>query len=181
MATLLLDRKQNSFSLLIAPDTGMSLTNETTARLALDGPVRLLDCGNRSNVYPITKMIRRLTKNVNTTLDHILISRAFTCYQVVALLKHENSQAPVIVLDLLSTFLDESVNSEEANRLLDCSIIELKRLCLSAPVLVTSKTPSDNNTNRASLTEKLVRSAASIYQIENSARSVLAETQASLF
>jgi len=58
-------------------------------------------------------------------MANIRLSRAFTCYQVLAMLEavaaappHE----PLIVLDLLATFLDEDVELKDSQRLLTRSL-----------------------------------------------------------
>jgi hypothetical protein len=78
---------------------------ETAARLALNGPVRVLDGGNRFNVYPVAQAVRRLTPRLEETLSHMSLSRAFTCYQMLTLLEETPADpVPTLVLDLLSTF-----------------------------------------------------------------------------
>ena len=59
---------------------------DLAAQLALHGAVRILDAGNQSNVYPIAQRLRRSTVDVNAALRRIQVQRAFTCYQVAALL-----------------------------------------------------------------------------------------------
>lgn len=172
---------RGSYNLVIAPHAGIKLVIETTARLAVSAPVRLIDCGNRSNVYPITKVIRRLTRDVNATLDRIHISRAFTCYQVLAMLKRSESQIPTLVIDLLCTFLDETIKLDESRRLLDRSILELKRLSQVAPVLVTVKPLLTISAERISLLDAVAQNATSVYQIEEPDTVPIPESQLSLF
>jgi hypothetical protein len=106
-------------TLVIAPHAGMPLMVETAARLALNGSVRVLDGGNRFNVYPVAQAVRRITPRLEETLSHISLSRAFTCYQMLTLLEETTAQpVATLVLDLLSTFLDENVTLVESRRLL---------------------------------------------------------------
>jgi hypothetical protein len=141
----LLPASSGAIHLVIAPHAGTALITETAARLALAGQVRVLDCGNRFNVYPVAKAVRRLTAEMDPVLDRILLSRAFTCYQVLALLRQETSPrpAPILVVDLLATFLDENIPLTESRRL----------LTLSA--------------ERASLLEALMQTATAVYRLED--------------
>jgi len=96
-----------------------------TARLAELGPVRVVDCGNRYNVYPVARAARGRPE----VLERIRVSRAFTCYQVLTLLESTPAiQVPLVVLDLLSTFYDESVQIRERKRLLRACVMHLERL-----------------------------------------------------
>lgn len=109
-----------------------------TARLAIAGPVCLLDMGNRFDAYFVARQIRRQTADLNRALNRIQVARAFTCYQAVALAEQTPvSAAPYVVLDLLSTFNDENVLVRERTRLLQQLIGHLKRLRTAAPILVS--------------------------------------------
>jgi len=62
-------------------------------------------------------------------LEHITVSRAFTCYQVLALLESTlATSSACVVLDLLNTFYDESVQAGERKRLLRACLAQLERL-----------------------------------------------------
>jgi hypothetical protein len=149
-----------TLTLIIAPHAGMPLMVEAAARLALNGRVRVLDCGNRFNVYPVAQAVRRLTPRLEETLSHITLSRAFTCYQVLTLLEETAAQpVPTLVLDILSTFLDENVNMEESRRLLQLGIRHLQRISSSAPVLVSVKPLLALSADRKLLLELLKEAA----------------------
>ncbi len=95
------------------------------ARLALRGPLFILDCGNLANPYPLARELRRITRDPVAALQRIQVARAFTCYQVVTLLQEVSErrvQSPVLIFDLLSTFYDESVPYREGLRLLEQSL-----------------------------------------------------------
>ncbi len=112
---------------------------ELTARLALLAEVRVLDGGNCFNVYTVAQNLRRRTPHVEAALRRIRVARAFTCYQVVALLQTTPaSPTPTLALDLLATFQDESVPLDERRRLLQMSIAELRRLSRQGQVLVSA-------------------------------------------
>ncbi len=159
---------KNSLLLVIAPHAGMPLIYETAARLALKGGVRVLDGGNRFNVYPVAQSIRRLTPRLEETLARISLARAFTCYQMLTLLE-ETPALPMItlVLDLLSTYLDESVTLEESYRLLQQSLIQLDRLSQAAAVVISVKPFLALSANRTSLLELLEQSVSDVIKLES--------------
>jgi hypothetical protein len=128
--------------LVIAPHAAGALMLELAARLAAAGPLHVLDGGNRFNVYPMAKALRRLTVQLDAALERITLSRAFTCYQMLALLQETPARPrPTLLLDLLSTFFDESVSLREAQRLLAACLPHLKRLSAPAPLIASVKPP----------------------------------------
>ena len=134
---------QNRLFLLVAPHAGHAAMLELAARLAVRGPLRVLDGGNQFNVYPVARSIRRRTPHLEAALGAIHLARAFTCYQMLALLQESTPQAvPTLVLDLLSTFYDQDVALPESRRLLRACLDELQRLSQSAPVVVSARPPA---------------------------------------
>jgi hypothetical protein len=113
-----------------------------TAELAVHGAVTILDGGNRFAAYQTVRMLRKLTTDLVAASNRIFIRRAFTCYQMLALLESTPPlQQPCIILDLLAAFYDENVQLREARRLLDRCILQLQRLKLTGPVVVTLAPP----------------------------------------
>ncbi len=136
-----------------------------TARLALRSPLRILDCGNSFRGYPLAREIRRQNMAVNQVLDRIDIARAFTCYQVPALLSETPADGtPTLVLDLLSTFYDENINEIERGRLLALSIRHLKRISTRSPLAVSILQSTNHPADRWQ--EMLMQSASLIWHIE---------------
>lgn len=129
---------------------------ELAARLAVLGSIRVLDGGNQFNPLPVARTIRSLTLELEPALAGIRISRAFTCYQMLALLEQEPAQnRPVLVLDLLATFYDESVPLSEAGRLLRACLVHLRRLSAGAPVVVSARPPKPVCAERQVLLDEL--------------------------
>jgi hypothetical protein len=125
-----------------APHAAREPVSALAAELALRGPATVLDAGNRFQPYLVARILRQHTTDVNNAAKHLFIRRAFTCYQVLALLEGTPAvRQPYLVLDLLSSFYDEHVRAPEASRLLDACLYELERLCRQAPVLVTLAPP----------------------------------------
>lgn len=112
------------------------------AECALRDTVTVLDGGNRFQPYRVSHLLRQKTTAVNSIAKRIFIRRAFTCYQMLALL--ENTPAlrqPYILLDLLATFYDDHVPTHEARRLLETCLHQIDRLGQFAPVVITLAPP----------------------------------------
>lgn len=129
--------------LVIAPKAAAPLMLDLAARLALNAPLRVLDGGNQFNAYPVARTIRRYTANLTAVLEAIQLSRAFTCYQMAALLADTLPQpTPTLVLDLLSTFYDENVRLPESQRLLEVCLLRLQQLSRQAPLIISVRPPT---------------------------------------
>lgn len=133
------------------------------AELALCGAVNVLDGGNRFAAYQTVRLLRMRTPNVAETARRIYVRRAFTCYQVLALLENTPPlRHPYIILDLLSSFHDENVPLWEIDRLLDRCLFHLDRLRTVAPVVVGLR-PS---TDRAFLFERVCSQSDHVFDVE---------------
>jgi hypothetical protein len=167
MMTTLLELQPGQLCLLVAPRsfTGKVL-NAFTAHLALKGPVQVLDGGNQFDVHTIARLIRRQTAQLETVLQCVAVARAFTCYQMIALLQQQPvSAVPVLVLDLLSTFCDENVSANERLRLLDQGLEQLQRLSRPAPVVVSVSPLPEGQP--AELMEHLETRAGRVWRFES--------------
>jgi len=117
-------------AILIVPPRATSLLLDLAAELAARGPLLVLDGGNRFNAYPVA---RRL--NGTTALEHLQIARAFTCFQMQALLETTETGGPaLLVLDPLATFNDENVPASERQFTFRRCVAELTRLSRHRPV-----------------------------------------------
>ena len=144
--------------LLIGPRAQKDVLLEFTALLALRGPVRVLDAGNRFDPYRVSRAVRRQTPQLDQILGRILVARAFTCYQVITLLQQTpDTPEPKLILDLLATFYDESVSYKESYRLLQIAIRTLLHLRHQAPIIISSR--SRPETERAGLLQLLRHTA----------------------
>lgn len=159
----------NELLVVFGMHSGAAQMLDLTARLSLDGPLYLLDCGNRSNMYRVAKTLRTLTNDPVAVLKNIRLSRAFTCYQVVALLEKlahsgEAAGVPVLVLDLLATFMDESVKADESRMLFDIAMQRLQQLSRTAPVVVSAKPLLSISSPRLGLLEQLKSQAFEVWE-----------------
>lgn len=126
--------------LLQAPDADAMLL--ITARLALAGPLYVLDAGNRFDAYRVARLVRQQATAAEPALGRIRVARAFTCYQVVALFEQTAATTvPCLVFDLLATFYDENVPLPESYRLLRLVLGHLQRLRRAAPVVLSLYPP----------------------------------------
>lgn len=139
---------------------------DLAAGLSLHGPLYLLDCGNRSNMYRVARALRTLTNDPVAVMRNIRLSRAFTCYQVVALLEKVavRPTAPVLVLDLLATFMDESVQLRESSLLFDSALHHLLAMGQTLPVVVSAKPLLSLSAPRFGLLEQLKAAAAEVWE-----------------
>lgn len=157
----------NQLFLVVATHAARSHMLDLAARLALRGQVRILDAGNQCNIYPIAQRLRRSTADVNAALARIQVQRAFTCYQVAALLVETPPSAiPTLVLDFLATFYDEDVKLPEATQLLHGCLRHLQRLAEQAPVLVSARPPAPACAERVTLLELLRATATQHWEAE---------------
>jgi hypothetical protein len=128
--------------------------------------VQVFDGGNRFDGYFIARLARRLSSDPRAVLERIRLSRAFTCFQLAQLIESAPSVPPqpdtddqpysvLFVLDLLSTFYDESVPLRDVERLLTTTVTHLKRLAASGPVIVGAREPRVLVKERWSLLDQL--------------------------
>jgi hypothetical protein len=118
--------------------------------------VRVFDGGNRFDGYFVARLARRMSAHPHAVLERIQLSRAFTCFQLAELI--ENAPAgsePLFVLDLLTTFYDESVPLRDTERLLTTTITHLKRLAAVGPVIVGAREPRALVKERWTLLDRL--------------------------
>ena len=131
---------------------------QLVSALALRQSVTVLDCGNRSNMYSVARLIRPYTADPVSVMRNIRLSRAFTCYQVLAMIqataRHPMS-GPLVLLDLLATFLDEDVKLKDSQRLLAHSLNLLTQLSHQVPVVISTRPIPSIAENRDILLEDL--------------------------
>jgi hypothetical protein len=127
-----------SLQLLVAPsafqrEAGLNFI----AELAQTGPVRVLDGGNRFDLLSLNRELRRRALPLYAALERVQVARAFTCYQMAALLEGPApSGIPTLVLNLLTTFQDENASLPERLRLLETCLHYLQKNARHSPVLL---------------------------------------------
>lgn len=122
--------------------------------------IRVFDGGNCFDGYFVARLARRLSPDPYAVLDRIKLSRAFTCFQMAQLVENSPAQPqPLVLLNLLATFYDESVSLREVERLLANTLTHLKRLAAVGPVLVGTQEPRTLVKDRWSLLDQLQAAA----------------------
>ena len=112
------------------------------AEIAIHRPLRLLDFGNRCDMYFAARHLRMLTRDPVNAMRNIRLQRAFTCYQALALLRQldePEADTPVIILDLLAPFLDENIQPREIDRLFRASVEQIQNAAQTRFLLIGVK------------------------------------------
>ncbi len=135
------------------------------ARLALHTQLRVLDGGNRFNAREAARILRNLNApDLYEALGRIRLARAFTCYQMLALLEQTPpAPYPTLVFDLLDTFYDESAPLGERRRLVESCIACLRNLTRQAPVVVSLRPPQPPHSDPTGFLETLQQAADSLW------------------
>ena len=159
----------SGFRLLIGSPAVTSMhMHRLLVRLAVRGRVRWLICGNYLDLQRLIYAValRAGDSYYDILKNNILLSRAETCYQVVALLrKTEAAKTPTFVSDLLVQFYDEKVLEDEATELFSEGIQALKQLSQAGPVIVSAS----GGAERSQLYTTLLQNADRIIQITGEA------------
>jgi hypothetical protein len=154
-----------SFTVVCAPHAAREQITSVIAELALRGTLTILDGGNRFKAYRVAHLIRRQTTDVKTAAERLFVRRAFTCYQMLALLEDTPAHPhPYLLLDLLATFYDDQVPAHEASRLLEACLTQLERLRRTAPIAITLAPPLLEE--RAFLVERVCEQADTLFTLE---------------
>lgn len=164
----MLSLRSGTLTVIYAPHAAREASSLLIAQLALRGAVAVLDGGNRIQPYRIAHLLRQRTTEMEAVVNRLFIRRAFTCYQMLALLQNTPSlPQPYVLLDLLATFYDEHVASREAGHLLEACLQQVERLRHMASVLITLAPPL--TWERAFLVQQVCAQADQIFTGEPSA------------
>jgi len=111
----------------------------------LNSTVIYVDGGNTFNPYAISAIAREYDLDPQSTLEQIFVSRAFTAYQLSALifetledaLKRYRSKL-ILISDIMSLFLDRDVPTREAMDIFNKAMIYLSDLVTRRHVIVVA-------------------------------------------
>lgn len=110
---------------------------ELIAALALRGSLYVVAGSDWLPGYSLTRLIRHRTHEVKQTLQHVRMTRAFTCYQLFDLVADiRPDDEPLVLLDFLNTFHNDDIPLPVRFRLLRQCCGYLQRLALRKPVAV---------------------------------------------
>lgn len=167
-------------------DGATGLVLGALARPLLHGEtIVAVDGGNRFDPYEIGKAAKALGGDGKEALSRIRVSRAFTCYQMEALLSRRLPEALsrfdarlALVIGLPETFSDADVTYAEACRVFRNCLSALRRIALSGTrvVLVGRGEPPTKNHhsvgpvpgNRSGFFRYLVRTAEPVLLMRRS-------------
>jgi hypothetical protein len=141
--------------------------------------VILLDGANRFDPYAVSFFARSASIPPEKLLKKIRIARAFTCYQMAALmgeklpllLKRVNPSLSeqrtwIIFLGPLSTFLDEDVPEREARSLLERTLKKAEGLAAEGIPLLIFQAPIHVHSKRSYFMKRLVHFSDWAWKIE---------------
>jgi len=169
-----IDPKAGSWTLLVGPSSLNTGLLQGIAHLPALGEqvqvaehsgVRVLDGGNRFNAYTLARAARGRPE----LLNRLTVARAYTCYQVLALLESTPaSDGLFVILDLLRTFYDESVQVRECQRLLRACIAQMQRLKQAGGGLVSVHPPALPSPAAVALLGMLEQTATNTFFVRGS-------------
>lgn len=127
---------------LCGPHGATASATPLIVELALRGDVMVLDGGNHLPPYRVVRWMRARHSLPSAFIQRLQVRRAFTAYQMLALLENTPTTAvPCVILDLLVTFYDETLDPAAARYVLVCSLEQLARLRSATLLLVTLSPP----------------------------------------
>jgi hypothetical protein len=135
----LLDLHPGRWVLHIIPPSRMELMLTEAAHHAYHGPLFIFDYGRQYNATVIGETVEGNVEIAN----RIQTRFAFICSQAVKLLQTTPaSKTPIVILDFLSPFYDDSAKPNLLRFFLENAIQNLNRLCKKAGLAVVVFQPS---------------------------------------
>jgi hypothetical protein len=129
----------------------------------LDSSAIYVDGGNSFNPYEISAIAREYGSDPKSTLERVFISRAFTAYQLSAIVSETLEDAlkrykPKLVLisKITSLFLDRDVPPKEAVALFKKMILHLTDLALKRDIIIVATCINDEPSKRQIVLESIL-------------------------
>jgi len=140
----------------------------------LDSSVVFIDGGNLFDPHLISETARLLGLNPEKTLRNIWISRAFTCYQMVALITErlqpfldQKDPSLVVISDIASLFCDSDIGISEAKRTFNRLILSLWTLVKERNIVLMVYSLSSRSQRKRRLEQYLLERADIVVGIED--------------
>lgn len=139
----------------------------------LESSAIYLDGGNTFNPYAVSAIAQEYDLDPKSTLERIFVSRAFTAYQLSALifetledaLKQYRSKL-VLVSDIISLFLDKDVPVKESIEIFNKAVIYLSDLAVKKnTIIVATSFPQQRSRRRVFLESVLFGRAGTAVRI----------------
>lgn len=160
-------RRAPGFHVFCGEHAAGGLLLKLCARFAVEGPVNVLDFGNRCDMYFTARELRVLTRDPVAAMQNIHLRRAFTCYQALTLLEKRDvvPGTPLLILDLLPLFLDDNIQQKEAERLFYSSLYHISKLSQDNAIFIGVKPLPRIASARSGLMRELQLCAGSFQQL----------------
>ncbi len=128
-----------------------------------DSSTIYVDGGNSFNPYKISAIARDFGSDPRSTLERVFVSRAFTAYQLSAIiletledaLKRYRSKL-VLISNITSLFLDRDVPTKEALEIYQKMIIHLADLALRRSIIVVATCSDSGHSKRQIVLESIL-------------------------
>jgi hypothetical protein len=144
-----------------------SVMQELVDRFAMQEPVQVIVGGNWISFDGLPMLLGEQAGSLYEIIDHISVSRAETCYQMLdTLLAIEPSPTPLIITDMLASFYEEDLTEQEVGTQLKKCLERINHLSQFAPVLVDA----DGNAGRPKLLALLEDCADTRFYFEEAAK-----------
>jgi hypothetical protein len=122
-----------------------------------------VDGGNTFNPYAISALAREFGLHPKSTLEQVFISRAFTAYQLSALiletlenaLKHHKSKL-VLISSITNLFLDKDVPTKEAFEIFRKIITHVSDLALKRNIIIAATCSNGEHSKRRIILESIL-------------------------
>jgi len=129
----------------------------------LDSTTIYVDGGNSFNPYEISAIAREFGSDPRSTLERVFVSRAFTAYQLSAIIsetledaiKHYRSKL-ILISKITNLFLDRDVPTKEALEIFHKMIIRLVDLALRRNIIVVATCSNSECSKRQAVLESIL-------------------------
>ncbi|HTY74349.1 MAG TPA: hypothetical protein VMD05_02145 [Candidatus Nanoarchaeia archaeon] len=135
----------------------------------LSSNVVFIDGGNSFRLYSISRLAQVHNLDPRQTLDHIFLARAFTAYQMTAILMEHLNDAVnkyhakvVIVSDIAGLFLDDDIPDEEARRVFSQVIASVQSFVREKQIILVVTCPPRQNNSRNAYLQTVVSQRANV-------------------
>ena len=135
----------------------------------LGSNVVFIDGANTFRLYQITRLARLHQLDPKQVLDRIYISRAFTAYQMAALILQKLEDAVktcnaklVIISDIATMFLDKDVQEEEAKRIYSQVTTRLSNFTREQQAIIVATYPPHEDSRRNIYLQALTAARANV-------------------
>lgn len=135
----------------------------------LGSNVVFVDGGNTFRLYQVTRIAQLYRLNPKEALERVYISRAFTAYQMTALIMEKLAETVkgydaklVVVSDIAGFFLDKDVPDEEARRVFSQVTAYLSKFAKENQLILIATYPPHQETRRNGFLHALTCGRASV-------------------